>query len=100
MQAVADQLGVTSMALYRHVANKADLLDGVVESLLTEFPLPDPGAPWRARLRELSGCIRQTAQRHPSVFPLLLRFPRAPPPSIWRCASSESAAAISYCVRP
>ena len=32
MKAVADRLSVTPMALYRHVTNKADLLDGVVES--------------------------------------------------------------------
>jgi len=34
MQAVADRLGLTPMALYRHIANKADLLDAVQESLL------------------------------------------------------------------
>lgn len=45
MAAVAERLGVTPMALYRHVANKADLLDGLVERLLTEFP-----ASGRARL--------------------------------------------------
>ena len=38
MQTVAERLGVTSMALYRHVENKQDLLDGVVESLLNEIP--------------------------------------------------------------
>ena len=43
MTALAERLGVTPMALYRHVANKADLLDGVVEVLLTEFPLRPPG---------------------------------------------------------
>jgi len=79
MQAVADRLGVTPMALYRHVANKADLLDGVVESLLTEFPLPEAGSPWPARLRELGRYVRQTAQRHPAVFPLLLSRPAATP---------------------
>ena len=40
MQAVAERLGVTPMALYRHVDDKADLLDSVVEALLTELPLP------------------------------------------------------------
>ena len=40
MGAVAERLGVTPMALYRHVVNKADLLDGIVELLLTEFPAP------------------------------------------------------------
>jgi AcrR family transcriptional regulator len=73
MQAVADRLGVTPMALYRHVNNKADLLDGVVESLLSEVPLPDPSLNWADRLTALSRGTRQAAQRHPQVFPLLLQ---------------------------
>src|SRR5262249_58475082 len=44
MQAVARRLGGTPMALYRHVANKADLLDPLVQGLLTEVP-PPPGHP-------------------------------------------------------
>jgi AcrR family transcriptional regulator len=79
MQAVADRLGVTPMALYRHVANKADLLDGVVESLLTEFPLPEQATSWQARLRALGRSVRETAQRHPAVFPLLLSRPATTP---------------------
>lgn len=74
MGAVAVRLKVTPMALYRHVANKADLLDGIVELLLTEFsPLPD--GPWADRLAGIAGAIRASAQRHPSVFPLLLQLP-------------------------
>jgi AcrR family transcriptional regulator len=73
MQAVADRLGVTPMALYRHVANKADLLDGVVERLLLEVTLPDPEADLVERLRALARGIRKVARRHPNVFPLLLQ---------------------------
>jgi AcrR family transcriptional regulator len=73
MQAVADRLGVTSMALYRHVAHKADLLDGVVESLLAEFELPDHQRPWRERLDAIAQAARDSARRHPDVFPLLLQ---------------------------
>jgi AcrR family transcriptional regulator len=73
MQAVADRLGVTPMALYRHVANKADLLDGVVESLLLEVPLPDPADDWATRLLALSRGTRRAASAHPEVFPLLLQ---------------------------
>jgi len=75
MAGVAERLGVTPMALYRHVANKADLLDGVVELLLTEFPLPPSELPWPERLSALAANIRTTARRHPSVFPLLLQLP-------------------------
>jgi AcrR family transcriptional regulator len=73
MQAVADRLGVTPMALYRHVVNKADLLDGVVESILLELPLPDPHDAWPDRLAALARGTRMVAIRHPEVFPLLLQ---------------------------
>jgi AcrR family transcriptional regulator len=72
MQAVAERLGVTPMALYRHVANKAALLDAVVESLLGEIELPDRRLPWRERLSAIARAARESAQRHPEVFPLLL----------------------------
>src|ERR1039457_4644449 len=78
MGAVATRLKVTPMALYRHVANKADLLDGIVELLLTEFP-PPPAGPWADRLAGLADAIRASAQRHPSVFPLLLQRPATTP---------------------
>jgi AcrR family transcriptional regulator len=73
MQAVAGRLGVTPMALYRHIANKADLLDAVQESLLLEFSVPDERLPWRARLAGIARAARESARRHPEVFPLLLQ---------------------------
>ena len=79
MQSVADRLGVTPMALYRHVANKADLLDGVVESILLEVPLPDPSSDWATRLTSLSRGTRMAASRHPEIFPLLLQRAAATP---------------------
>jgi AcrR family transcriptional regulator len=74
MGAVATRLNVTPMALYRHVADKADLLDGIVELLLTEFP-PPPAGSWADQLAAMAVAIRASAQRHPSVFPLLLQRP-------------------------
>jgi AcrR family transcriptional regulator len=79
MQAVADRLGVTPMALYRHVTNKADLLDGVVESLLDEVPDPAEDRAWDDQLAAMAGALRSTARRHPSVFPLLLQRPASTP---------------------
>ncbi len=79
MAAVAQRLGVTPMALYRHVANKADLLDGLVESLLTEFTLPPSELSWEARLAAIGDAIRATARRHPDVFVLLLRLSASTP---------------------
>jgi AcrR family transcriptional regulator len=78
MQVVADRLGVTPMALYRHVANKADLLDGVVERLLDEIVLADDGS-WDDQLDAMGRAVRATARRHPTVFPLLLQLPASTP---------------------
>ena len=74
MHAVARSLRVTPMALYRHVDDKNALLDGLVELLLTEYPLP-AGGRWDERLTALAAGIRDTARRHPAVFPLLLTRP-------------------------
>lgn len=81
MQAVGRRLGVTPMALYRHVSSKADLLDALVESLLTEFSLPAGDLPPAERLRALGRSIREVARRHPSLFPLLLQRPAITPES-------------------
>ena len=81
MQAVAERLDVTPMALYRHVEDKADLLDSVVEALLTELPLPSAELPWEERLRGMGRAARELARRHPAVFPLLLQRPATTPES-------------------
>jgi AcrR family transcriptional regulator len=81
MQAVARRLGVTPMALYRHVASKADLLDALVEGLLTEFSPPAGELSPGERLRAMGRSIREVARRHPSLFPLLLQRPAVTPES-------------------
>src|SRR5690242_15754222 len=79
MHAVARRLQVTPMALYRHVDDKNALLDGLVEMLLTEYQLPRAEGEWDDRLTELAEGIRDTARRHPAVFPLLLTRPAVTP---------------------
>ena len=77
--AVARQLSVTPMALYRHLDGKQALLDGLVELLLTGSPLPAADAPWPARLTEIAEAVRSTAKAHPAVFPMLLTRPAVTP---------------------
>ena len=79
MHAVAERLGVTAMALYRHVENKQDLLDGVVESLLNEVPPPSEDQAWDEQLSTMGQAFRTIARRHPTVFPLLLQRPATTP---------------------
>lgn len=72
MRQVARELDVSPMAPYRHVANKDDLLDGIVALLLGELTLPEGSLPWEQRLRLLAGEVRALARRRPHVFGLLL----------------------------
>jgi len=65
MRRLAEELGVVPMALYKHVANKDELLDGMVEVIVAEIDPPAQGAEWKTavRLRVLSA--RQMLLRHP-----------------------------------
>jgi len=91
MRAVARRLGVTPMALYRHVGEKQALLDGLVEMLLVELPLPRAGAGWRDQLGQMAAALRDTARRHPSVFPLLLMRPAVTPAALRARAAVDDA---------
>ena len=73
MRVLARELDASPMSLYRHVVDKDDLLDGVVERLLDELELPDPSLPWEQRLRSLAGELRALARRRPAAFGLLLQ---------------------------
>src|SRR3954463_15039326 len=51
MRALAQDLGVVPMALYKHVRDKDELLDGMVDVLIDEFESPDPALDWKAAIR-------------------------------------------------
>lgn len=64
MRRLGQELGVVPMALYKHVANKEELLDGMVEAIVSEIDPAVGGADWKkaVRLRVLSA--RAVLQRH------------------------------------
>ena len=66
MRNLADRLGVVPMALYRHVRNKDDLMEGVLDRAVASVDLPDPGLGWRDGLAALADSIRTTMLRHPA----------------------------------
>jgi AcrR family transcriptional regulator len=71
MRKLGQELGVDAMALYRHVRDKDDLLDGVVEVVVGEIDRPHPGEDWKAALREHVMAARQVMLRHPWAPPVL-----------------------------
>ena len=75
MYAVARQLQVEPTVLHRYVEDTNDLLDGLVEILLTRTRLLAIEGPWDDRILAMARAIRDTAREHPAVFPLLLTRP-------------------------
>jgi AcrR family transcriptional regulator len=65
MRRLAQELGVVPMALYKHVANKDQLLDGMVDVIVGEISPPVPGADWRSAVRQRILSARHALLRHP-----------------------------------
>jgi AcrR family transcriptional regulator len=64
MRALAQELGVVPMALYKHVANKDELLDGMVDSVFGEIELPPADVDWRTAMRRRAISTREALGRH------------------------------------
>jgi AcrR family transcriptional regulator len=79
MRALARALNRDPMSLYRHAANKADLLDGVAEMVLSELAVDSTDPDWNAQLRAVAHRFRRLALAHPNVVPLLVTRPLATP---------------------
>lgn len=65
MRNLAQELGVVPMALYKHVANKEELLDGVVDVVVGEIGPPETGVDWKSAVRQRILSARQALLRHP-----------------------------------
>jgi AcrR family transcriptional regulator len=83
MAHVADQLGFTTMSLYRHVTSKEELLQlmwngsaqGAEELVIT-------GDDWRARLRMWAMVQREMIDRHPWITQMPMAAPPMAPNSL------------------
>ena len=70
---LAQNLGVTPMALYWHFRSKEDLLEGVAEQVWGEIDVNvDPSAPWWARLQGMLESLVRVLRAHSSAAQLLL----------------------------
>ena len=71
MRQVAQGLGVEAMSLYKHIANKDDLMDGLVELIFAQMTLPSSDLEWKAALRERAFTVRQALNRYPWAASLI-----------------------------
>ena len=65
MRKIALALGVQAMSLYNHVANKDDILDGIVDLVIGEIEVPDLASDWKVAMRRRSVSAHEVLLRHP-----------------------------------
>jgi AcrR family transcriptional regulator len=77
MRKLAQELGVEAMSLYNHVANKEDILDGILDLVALEFDAPSPDTDWKTALRRSSISAHEAHGRHPWAASIWMK-PRKP----------------------
>jgi AcrR family transcriptional regulator len=65
MRKIALALGVQAMSLYNHVANKDDILDGMVDLVIGEIEVPSLTSDWKDAMRRRSISAHEVLLRHP-----------------------------------
>jgi AcrR family transcriptional regulator len=76
MRALAGALGVEAMSLYRHVASKQALLEGIADQLYAQIEPRGVSTDWAAAVRGYASSVRGLARAHPHAFALVA--PRGP----------------------
>lgn len=79
MRRLGEALGVEAMSLYRHVSNKDDILDGIVDIVAAEFEVPAIGRNWKEEMRRRSISTHQALVRHPWATMLVVSRPNVGP---------------------
>ncbi len=88
MRAIAAELGMGVMSLYRYVADRREIEVLVVDLFFQGLAEPVPGErSWQQQIVELSGRARAAAAAHPAVIPLVLSHHEYSP-SAWRWSES------------
>lgn len=71
IRSLAQSMGTKPMSLYYYVANKEEILDGIVDLVFSEIELPSPVGDWRDEMRRRARAMRGALKRHPWAVGLL-----------------------------
>ena len=71
IRSLATELGVRPMSVYHHVANKEEILDGIVDLVFAEIELPTIGGEWHEEMRRRAASAREAMRRHPWAIGLV-----------------------------
>jgi AcrR family transcriptional regulator len=83
MRNLGEELGVEAMSLYNHVANKDDILDGIVDLVFSEIALPTERAEWKPAMRGRAISAHEALLRHPWA-PSMMQSRTKPGPATLR----------------
>ena len=90
MRSLADELGVTAMALYSHVANKDEILDEIIDAVLANVAMPPPvdAADWKAWTLTAAERLQGVLVRYPALLDRYCRRPVGVPAALRRMEAS------------
>ncbi|WP_026163537.1 TetR/AcrR family transcriptional regulator [Kribbella catacumbae] len=71
IRSLAIQLDVKPMSVYHYVANKNEILDGIVDLVFAEIDLPSPDGDWRAEITKRAHSARAVLRQHPWAIALM-----------------------------
>ena len=71
IRSLAQTLGVKPMSVYYYVANKDEILDGIIDLVFSEIELPTAGADWRTEMRRRAESARRVLRAHPWAIGLM-----------------------------
>src|SRR4029077_4483243 len=83
MRTLGENVGVETMSLYNHVANKEKILDGVVDLVFGEIALPSCGSEWKTGMRTRATSAHEALLRH-RWAPSLMQSRTKPGPATLR----------------
>jgi AcrR family transcriptional regulator len=79
MRKLGQVLRVEAMSLYKHVAGKDDILDGMADLVTADFEVPVPGSDWKSAIRRSAISAHEVLLRHPWASSLIESRPNAGP---------------------
>src|SRR5437899_7642441 len=82
MRKLGEAVGVEAMSLYHHVANKDDLLDGMIDVVFSEIDLPSGEADWKTAMRHRAISVRRVLSRHRWAIGLMESRPSPGPATL------------------
>jgi AcrR family transcriptional regulator len=71
MRALAERVGVRPMSLYHHVANKDEVLDGMIDAVFAQIDVPPADTEWRRAMADRAHAVRDSLLRHPWAVGLM-----------------------------